>query len=203
MYEADKKEEYKEKARKPRRKEGRDEESGKEGEGKEDRREERDYVNLPYMKSVRPEDIEDVSEQYVPLFAEERDSDRVKRVHIDGGDTPFFLVSLIEHKTSPDYNVCMQVFRYMVYIWEAYEREAEGIQKGMAKREGFQYPPVLPIVYYEGARSWNVPRDFLSRIREGSAFGKYLPNFEYYLVPLRDFSNEMLMEKRDEISQAA
>ena len=88
----------------------------------------RDYVNLPYLKDVRPEDIEDVSEQYVTLFAEERNSDRVKRVHIGGGSPPFFLVSLIEHKTAPDYNVCMQLFRYMVYIWNAYEREAEGIR---------------------------------------------------------------------------
>ncbi len=160
----------------------------------------RDYVELPYLKDVRPEDIEDVSEQYVTLFAEERNSDRVKRVHVGGGGTPFFLVSLIEHKTASDYNVCMQVFRYMVYIWEAYEKEAEGIQKGMTKREDFRYPPILPIIYYEGASRWNVPLNFRSRIHEGSVFGKYLPNFEYYLVPLRDYSNEMLMEKKDEIS---
>ena len=160
----------------------------------------RDYVDLPYLKDVRPEDIEDVSEQYVTLFAEERNSDRVKRVHIHGAVTPFFLVSLIEHKTTPDYNVCMQIFRYMVYIWNTYEREAEGIQKGMAKRADFLYPPVLPIVYYEGAKKWNVPSDFRSRIREGKTFGRYVPDFAYYLVPLRDYSNEALMEKRDEIS---
>jgi len=160
----------------------------------------RDYVDLPYLKDVRPEDIEDVSAQYVTLFAEERNSDRVKRVHIHGGDTPFFLVSLIEHKTKPDYNVCMQIFRYMVYIWNAYEKEAESIQKGMAKRADFLYPPILPIVYYEGSKEWSVPLNFRSRIREGKAFGKYLPDFEYYLVPLKDYSNEALMENRDEIS---
>lgn len=27
----------------------------------------RDYVNLPYMKDIRPEDIEDVSERYVQI----------------------------------------------------------------------------------------------------------------------------------------
>lgn len=75
----------------------------------------RDYVDLPYLKDVRPEDIEDVSERYVPLFAEERESDRVKRVHISGGRPPFFLVSLVEHKTAPDYNVCMQVFRWNAF----------------------------------------------------------------------------------------
>nr|WP_300822274.1 Rpn family recombination-promoting nuclease/putative transposase [uncultured Acetatifactor sp.] len=136
----------------------------------------RDYVDLPYMKGIRPEDIEDVSEQYVTLFAEERNSDRVKRVHVGGGSAPFFLVSLIEHKTAPDYNVCMQVFRYMVYIWETYEKEAESIQKGMAKREDFLYPPILPIIYYEGAKSWNVPRHFRKissefRVLSGAAAG--------------------------------
>ncbi len=160
----------------------------------------RDYIDLPYLKDVCPEDIEDVSEQYVTMFAQERNSDSVKRVHVGGGKPPFFLVSLIEHKTRPDYNVCMQVFRYMVYIWDSYEREAQKVQDGMAKREDFRYPPILPIVYYEGAGEWNVPRDFRSRIREGETFGKYIPNFEYYLVPLRDYSNEALMAKKDEIS---
>ena len=160
----------------------------------------RDYVNLPYLKDVRPEDIEDVSAQYVTLFAEERNCDRVKRVHIRGGNTPFFLVSLIEHKTAPDYNVCMQLFRYMVYIWDTYEKEAERRHKGMSKRADFLYPPILPIIYYEGSAQWSVPPDFRSRIREGKVFGKYLPDFEYYLVPLKDYSNEALMEKRDEIS---
>ncbi|MBQ9142008.1 MAG: hypothetical protein IJX63_09490 [Lachnospiraceae bacterium] len=50
----------------------------------------RDYVDLPYMKEVRPEDIEDVSSQFVPLFAEERNADRVKRVNIKGRN-PFLL----------------------------------------------------------------------------------------------------------------
>ena len=160
----------------------------------------RDYVALPYLKDVRPEDIEDVSAQFVTLFAEERNSDRVKRIHIRGSKTPFFLVSLIEHKTRPDYNVAMQIFRYMVYIWQAYEKEAEQLQADMPKRKDFLYPPILPIVYYEGSSAWDVPLGFRSRIREGEVFGKYIPDFEYYLVPLKDYSNEDLMRKPDEIS---
>lgn len=159
----------------------------------------RDYIHLPYLKDVQPEDIEDVSEQFVPLFAEERNADRVKRVNIRG-ENPFFLVSLIEHKTAVDYNVCMQIFRYMVYIWDAYEKEAEKKQEGISKRADFKYPIILPIVYYEGRNNWTVPLDFKSRINQGEVFGKYVPEFEYYLVPLRDYSNEELLEAADEIS---
>ncbi len=68
----------------------------------------RDYIDLPYMKEIQPEDIEDVSDQYVPLFSEERNADRVKKVNIKN-DKPFFLVSLIEHKSKIDYNVSMQI----------------------------------------------------------------------------------------------
>jgi len=160
----------------------------------------RGYIEgIPCLKDVRPEDIEDVSEQYVPLFSEERNSDRVKKVHIKNG-TPFFLVSLIEHKTKVEYNVIMQIFRYMVYIWETYEKEEEKREKGISRRRDFRYPPILPIVYYEGRQKWTVPLDFKSRIIEGDAFARYIPNFQYYLVPLREYSNQELLDREDEIS---
>ena len=160
----------------------------------------RGYIEgIPCLKDVQPEDIEDVSEQYVPLFAEERNSDRVKKVHIKNG-TPFFLVSLIEHKTKVEYNVSMQIFRYMVYIWESYEREEEKREKGISRRRDFKYPPILPIVYYEGRQEWTVPLDFRSRITEGDVFARYVPDFQYYLVPLREYSNGDLLDRKDEIS---
>ena len=159
----------------------------------------RDYVDLPYMKEVKPEDIEDVSDQFVPLFAQERNADRVKRVNIRG-ENPFFLVSLIEHKTKIEYNLCMQIFRYMVYIWEDYEKKAEAIQEGITRQKNFKYPPILPIIYYEGNKKWTVPLDFKSRITHGDVFEKYIPNFQYYLVPICQYKNEELLEKADEIS---
>ncbi|MBD5540250.1 MAG: hypothetical protein HDR00_03505, partial [Lachnospiraceae bacterium] len=58
----------------------------------------RGYLDIPLLKEVQPEDIEDVSERYVHMFTEERNSDVVKRVNIKTDGTPFFLVSLIEHK---------------------------------------------------------------------------------------------------------
>lgn len=69
--------------------------------------------------------FQDVTERYVPMFTEERNSDTVKRIKLAGNHTLFF-VSLIEHKTRVDYNVSMQLLRYMVYIWEDYEREMDG-----------------------------------------------------------------------------
>ena len=71
----------------------------------------RGYVGIPMLKDVRPEDIEDVTERYVHLFTEERNSDVVKKINLK--NNPFYLVSLIEHKSDVDYNAIMQVFRYI------------------------------------------------------------------------------------------
>ena len=161
----------------------------------------RDYIDIPYAKDVKAEDIVDVSEQFVPLFAEEREADVVKRINVREG-VPFFLISLLEHKTKVDYNVHMQIFRYMVFIWDAYEKEMEKQKKGISKRAGFKYPPIIPIVYYEGKKNWTVPPNFKSRIWNGHKFGKYVPDFEYYLLPLKSYSNEELINHGDGISLA-
>ena len=61
----------------------------------------RNYMDIPLFKNIRAEDIEDVTERYVPMFTEERNSDTVKRVKISENST-FYFVSLIEHKTKVD-----------------------------------------------------------------------------------------------------
>lgn len=161
-----------------------------------------DYVELPHFKDVRPEDIEDVSDEFVPLFSNEREADRIKEIKIrsKNGSKSFFLISLIEHKSNVEYNIHMQIFRYMVYIWERYERQMERKQPGCTKRKDFSYPPIIPIVYYEGKGKWTAPKEFKDKITFGETFGKYLPNFSYYMVPVHDYCNEILLEHGDEIS---
>ena len=97
------------------------------------------YIPVPLLKDVQPEDIEDVTERYVHMFTEERDSDVVKKVHMKDGENTFYLVSLTEHKSNVDYNVVMQVLRYMVFIWEEYEREMNREHEGISRTKGFRY----------------------------------------------------------------
>lgn len=170
----------------------------------------RDYADMEILRNIQPEDIEDVSERYVPLYSTERESDTVKKVNISKYlprkenqlNLPLYIISLIEHKTKVEYNVVMQILRYMVYIWEDYEKEMTRQQPGISSRKDFRYPPILPIVYYEGERKWTASLDISERILCGELLGKYLPHFRYQLVMLRNYSNEDLLEKGDEISLA-
>ena len=94
------------------------------------------------------------------MFTEERDSDTVKRVKLPGKGE-LFVITLIEHKSYVDYNVVMQLLRYMVYIWDDYAKQKETEQKNITKAKGFQYPPILPIVYYEGKKRLDCSRFIL------------------------------------------
>ena len=159
----------------------------------------RNYMDIPILKNVRAEDIEDVTERYIPMFTEERDSDTVKRVKISEKDTLFF-ISLIEHKTKVDYNVSMQLLRYMVYIWEDYEKEMEKKYKGISKTKNFRYPPILPIVYYEGKERWTAARNFKDRVLFDKAFEPFTPKFFYKPIQLSQYTVKELTEKKDELS---
>lgn len=172
----------------------------------------RDYADMEILRNIRPEDIEDVSERYVLLYSSQRDSDTVKKVNISRylstrGDEnplglPLYIVSLVEHKTKVEYNVCMQIFRYMFCIWDDYEKQMEKTHPGISARRDFRYPPILPIVYYEGTDRWTAPTDLADRILCKELLGDYLPHLAYQVVRLHDYSNEELLSKGDEISLA-
>jgi len=160
----------------------------------------RGYVPIPLLKSVQPEDIEDVTERFVHMFTEERNSDVIKRVHLKGINEPFYLISLIEHKSKVDYNVVMQILRYMVFIWEDYEKEQERLQKGISKAKDFKYPPVLPIIYYTGSGNWTAAVQLSDRVYLSDILSEYIPDFRCIMVQIKDYTNLQLMEKHDELS---
>ncbi len=160
----------------------------------------RGYVDIPLLKHVQAEDIEDVTVRFVHMFTEERNSDVVKKVRIKEQETPFYVISLIEHKSDVDYNVVMQIFRYMAFIWEDYEKEQERQHEGISKTKNFRYPPILPILFYDGIENWTAATRLHDRILLSDILEKYIPDYECMLLQLKEYSNEELMEKKDEIS---
>ena len=169
----------------------------------------RDYSGIELLKDVQEEDIEDMTTRYIPMFTEERDSDVVKRVRLKNvestaggmkGAGELYLIALLEHKSAVDYNVTMQLLRYMAYIWEDYEKEQEKQNKGISKTKDFRYPPILPIVYYEWTDRWTAVTDFRDRIFLNDVFEEFIPDYRYKLIKLSSYSDNELIEMNDEIS---
>ena len=144
----------------------------------------RDYADLDILKNVQPEDIEDVTDKYQAYLGIEFETDTVKKIHLPEmrKDMPLYMVSLIEHKSDVDYNVCMQLLRYTVCIWDDYAKTMEKAHPGISKTKGFRYPPVFPIVYYEGTGRWTAAMQVKERVFMNEIFASYIPDFTYRLV---------------------
>ncbi len=162
----------------------------------------RDYADLDILKNVQPEDIEDVTDKYQAYLGIEFETDTVKKIHLPEmqKDMPLYMVSLIEHKSDVDYNVCMQLLRYTVCIWDDYAKTMEKAHPGISKTKGFRYPPVFPIVYYEGTGKWTAAMHVKERVFMNEIFASYIPDFTYRLVNVHQYTNEELLIHEDEMS---
>ena len=81
------------------------------------------YTDIPLFKEIKPEDIENVSSHFLPLFQESRDSDTVNKIRI--GDSEIYLIALIEHQSENDFDMSFRILRYIVFIWTDYAAQQE------------------------------------------------------------------------------
>ena len=110
------------------------------------------------------------------------------------------MISLIEHKTEVDYNVSVQLLKYMVCIWAEYEKQFGTDYKEQVKTKSFRYPPILPVVYHEGSDTWTAPMHLKDRIFMHELFEEYIPDFTYCLVDNHKYTNKELLAHQDEMS---
>ena len=168
----------------------------------------RNYSNCKALANVQPEDIEDISERFTSVMGTKVEGDTIKRIRLrnaDDEEQELYAVSLIEHKSDVDYDVAMQLLHYISNIWRDYARSRRyqterGDWVEANKAKAFRYPPILPIVYYEGIDRWTAGMQLRDRVLTVEGLEKYIPNFAYNLVGIRDYGNEELLDKADEMS---
>jgi hypothetical protein len=90
------------------------------------------------------------------------------------------------------------MLQYICLVLDNYEKELNNRNTPFAK--DFLYPPVLPIVFYDGPDRWTAQRNFRDRTALANIFGKYIPAFEYELVDLNQYHREDLIEFSDALS---
>ena len=159
----------------------------------------RDFIDIDILKEVNPEDIEDLSERFLPLTRNSRDSDTVKRINLRGSIT-FFVIGILEHESEVDFRSSFKMLEYIYLVLDAWEKEAEKEDPGTSQRKDFKYPPVLPIIFYDGKYAWTAEKNFFDRTFLNKAFEKYIPKFEYELVNLNSYDEEEIMKFGDALS---
>ena len=152
----------------------------------------RDYVPIDMLKDISPADIEDMTEHFLPLFQDNRDADTVKRVNLKN-NPPLFVIAILEHSSTVNYRTSFKMLQYITLVLAEYEKEANKENGNACFAKGFKYPPVLPLVFYDGTGKWTAETNFLNKTELNDVFHKYIPKFEYELVNLNDYSEEDLI----------
>lgn len=163
----------------------------------------RNYSGLPQLQNVQPEDIERVSLRYHTFDEVELNSDTVIRIrqNPETNELPIYIVPLIDHKSSVDHNVPMQLLTYMVCIWKDWEKEMKSKYGWNCHNKDFRYPFIFPLVYYEGRDTWTADLSLHSRVADmGESLKKYIPDFTYQVIRIRDYTNQSLLEQGDGMS---
>lgn len=111
-----------------------------------------------------------------------------------------FLIAIVEHQSEVCYDMAFRLLRYIVMVLTDYESEQEKRSPGITRTKEFRYPPILPIVYYEGTGRWTAAQNFRDRVYLNDILGQYIPDFQYIVVPVASYTNEELIEKKDELS---
>jgi len=153
----------------------------------------RDFIRLDIFNQVKPEDIEDISERFLPLFQDNRDSDTVKRINLKNTPTPLFVIAILEHESKVNHRSSFKMLQYICLVLDAWEKEIEKENPGISLKKDFKYPPVLPIIFYDGKDTWTAARNFIERTSLNVPFKKYIPKFEFELVNLNDYREEEIM----------
>ena len=99
----------------------------------------RDFINIDILKAVDTADIEDITERFIPLFMDQKDSDVVKRINLKG-DAPFLVISIVEHESEVNYRSSFKMLQYIALVLNDYEKEINAAKDKNKLHERLQIP---------------------------------------------------------------
>ena len=144
------------------------------------------YVALDWMMELTVEDIELLDKEFVTDQFETYESDFVYKIHVKGNDIYMFFLQ--ELQSSNDFSMSFRLLVYMTAIWLDYFKNKD---KNERVRKEFRFPPIFPLVLYNGTDSWTAKRYFKEMVKGGDLLGEYALDFKYQLVSVtkleRDF----------------
>ncbi len=120
-----------------------------------------------------------LSGSFVAEELREYRTDRLYRTRTVAGQ-PLLIHAVVEHKSTPDPRVALQLLGYKTRILEWWDatagRDADGHLQPL--------PVVLSMVVYHGKAQWRVPPTLAEATNTGPDFYPYLADFRYILVDL-------------------
>ncbi|MBE7471959.1 MAG: Rpn family recombination-promoting nuclease/putative transposase [Anaerolineales bacterium] len=140
------------------------------------------YLPPDVAAALDPTRLEIRKDSFIDPDLQAHFSDILYRVGLVQGNAAYVYV-LFEHKSYPEPRIAWQLLRYMARIWEQADKQGEPLL------------PVLPLVVYHGRQRWQVARRFSALFDLPGELRPYLPEFEYHLADLSQYSQADIKDR--------
>ncbi|MDM8532178.1 Rpn family recombination-promoting nuclease/putative transposase [Anaerolineales bacterium HSG25] len=159
----------------------------------------RQEVALDFVQNYLPADVvshldlsrlEISKDSFVDPDLKEHFSDMLYQVGLQDKQTAYVYL-LFDHKSYVDSLVAFQLLKYATKIWDMQlkQRRVDERQKG----ERIRLAPIFPLVVYHGERKWTASRQFIDLFDAPDELKPYIPNFEYWLCDLTQYSDGQII----------
>ncbi|MCY4168669.1 MAG: Rpn family recombination-promoting nuclease/putative transposase, partial [Rhodobacter sp.] len=132
----------------------------------------RDHLPVSFSSRLADTPPETIEGGFVDEALAGSQSDLLLRVGLAAGGDAFVYV-LVEHKSTPDPGLPLQLASYMVRIWKRYA--------GTSATRLRALPPIVPVVVFHGPADWTVPGSLDEMIAGAAPDLAFLPGSGYIL----------------------
>lgn len=143
------------------------------------------FVKEKWVDVVNVNNIELVDKEFTTIYLEERRADVIYKINLNDREIYFFLLEVQSYVDK------MMPFRLYEYMLELYRR--------YSNRKINKLPIVIPCVLYTGNSKWNVGT-MKSLFNVRSEIERYIPEFEYILLDVNNYTDDELLEISNLIS---
>ncbi|MCL2055561.1 MAG: Rpn family recombination-promoting nuclease/putative transposase [Oscillospiraceae bacterium] len=145
------------------------------------------YIAEPWAAQIDPNQMERIDKSFITQEYRKKDSDLIYKLKINGEDVYFYV--LMELQSEVDFTMPFRLLRYMVELLNDIFKNTEEKNR---ERKGFKLPAVVPIILYNGMRSWTAVRSYKEYTANHDIFGNNIINFSYLLFDLNRTDDETI-----------
>jgi predicted transposase/invertase (TIGR01784 family) len=150
------------------------------------------FVNVNWVRQIDPAAMARIDKSYVLQDFHEKEADLIYRVKLKDQEVIFYL--LLEMQSTVDFQMPYRLYQYMGEIWRDVLKNTD---PGTAARKDYRLPAIVPIVLYNGIDNWTACRQFKECLAGAEQFGKYVVDFEYFLIDVNRYSAKELLGLRN------
>ncbi len=127
------------------------------------------YVDEDWAKKLDFENSERMDGTFILKDFQKKETDvlyKVKMLGEDGqsSEEEIYLYLLIEHQSSVDYTL---PFRILVYLTRIWTHIFDNTDQKEREKKSFRFPPVFPLVLYNGEREWTAASSMADIVSHG------------------------------------